>query len=118
MPRSTPGNGSEKPPVEALLEGLNLTTIARDYATLVKAAEEKKVSYTDFLRSLLAAELDARSERKRERMLKRSHLLDAKTLDQFDFSLRPQLNPAVVKELAECRYIEERRNILLLGKPG
>lgn len=118
MRRNEKGAPKDAQGVEALLQDLNLTTIAQGYASLVKAAEERKLSYTDFLRTLLTAERDARFQRKRERMLKRSHLLDAKTLDQFDFSLRPQLNPAAVKELSECRYIEEKRNILLLGKPG
>ena len=39
-------------------------------------------------------------------------------MDGFDFSLRPQLDARVVKELLNCRFVEERRNILCLGKPG
>jgi DNA replication protein DnaC len=39
-------------------------------------------------------------------------------LSQFDFSARPQLTPQVVKELATCRFVEEKRNIILVGRPS
>jgi len=32
--------------------------------------------------------------------------------------VRPQLEPRVVKELLNCRFVEERRNVICIGKPG
>ena len=40
------------------------------------------------------------------------------SLDGFDWSVRPQLSAQVVKELMTCRFVEEHRNIILVGKPS
>ena len=60
----------------------------------------------------------ARHTRRRERSLERSHLGPVEGLDGYDFAARPQLEPRVVKELLNCRFVEEHRNILCVGKPG
>ena len=41
-----------------------------------------------------------------------------KTLAGFDFDFQPQLDRASVAELSTLRFVEERRNVLLLGPPG
>jgi hypothetical protein len=40
------------------------------------------------------------------------------TLDGFDWVARPQLSPLVVKELLTCRFVEEHRNVILVGRPS
>jgi DNA replication protein DnaC len=40
------------------------------------------------------------------------------TLDGFDWAARPQLSPQVVKELLTCRFVEEHRNVILVGRPS
>ena len=60
----------------------------------------------------------ARGERKIERRLRWSRLGAAPNLADFDFSVRPQLSAAVVRELATCRFVEERRNVVLVGRPS
>ncbi len=42
----------------------------------------------------------------------------APNLESFDFSVRPQLSAAAVREVATCRFVEERRNVLLVGRPS
>jgi DNA replication protein DnaC len=41
-----------------------------------------------------------------------------KTFDTFEWGFQPELNVPQVKDLAELRFIEEARPIVLLGKPG
>ena len=67
---------------------------------------------------MLRAEIDARRERRLQRSLHRSRLGAIEGLEGFDFGARPQLEPRVVKELLNCRFVEEKRNVLCLGKPG
>jgi len=113
---------SEPPPptdeIERLAEELNLTTLRAALPDLLAQAEQVSPSYTDFALSLLRTEGNARRERKLARGLKRSRLGSLQGIDGFDFAVRPQLEPRVVKELLNCRFLEERRNIICVGRPG
>ena len=97
---------------------LNLTTLADALPGLLASAETDAQSYTDFALALLRTESAARKDRKLQRSLRRSRLGTVEGLEGFDFSARPQLNPRVVRELLNCRFVEEKRNVLCLGKPG
>lgn len=110
-------------PVEALralLVELNLTTLARELPGLLSRAESSAAppAYSEFLRQALEAEQAARTERKIQRRLRWSKLGPPVNLDGFDWSARPQLTPSAVKELLTCRFIEEKRNLILVGRPS
>lgn len=108
-------------PIESLrkiLLDLKLTTIERELSGLLREAEEKKPSYSEFLRRAAEMERAARWERKIQRRLRRSRLGATMPLDQFKFEMRPQLSPQVVRELATGRFVRERRNLLIVGRPS
>jgi DNA replication protein DnaC len=110
-----------KSPVEELKElaiDLDLTALAAALSEILAHAELEALSFTDFGLALLRAEVIARKNRGLERSLRRSHLGSVEGIDGFQWPLRPQLDARIVKELLNCRYADERRNILLLGKPG
>ncbi len=111
----------ESDPLEKLrllLLQLNLTTIARELPALLARAECSPPSFSEFLRQTLDLEQAARRERKIQRRLRWSRIGATIPLSDFDFAVRPQLSPAVVKELSTCRFIEERRNVILVGRPS
>lgn len=115
MPAKTPD------PLDTLIPLLilfNMTTVARQLSELLAAAEQTRPSYTEFLHRLLEAEENARWERKTRRLVRRAHLGPAFDLDRFDWAIRPDLSPQVVKELLTCRFIDERRNLILVGRPS
>ena len=97
---------------------LNLTTLPQTLPDLLERAQRTSLSYSDFALSLLRTEWQARRERRLTRGLKRSRLGTIDGLDNFDFSVRSQLEPRIVKELLNCRFVEENRNIICVGKPG
>jgi DNA replication protein DnaC len=101
-----------------LARDLDLTALADALPDLLGRAERDTLSYTDFALALLRAEMTARQDRRLQRSLRRSHLGTIEGLDGYDFSIRPQLEARIVKELCTCRFVEERRNVLCLGKPG
>jgi len=105
-------------PVRALLERLNLTTAARRLGELLAQAETAQPSYSAFLRQILEAEDGARWERKLERRRRWSRLGPPVTLEGFDWAARPQLAPQVIKELLTCRFVDEHRNVILVGRPS
>jgi DNA replication protein DnaC len=101
-----------------LANDLDLTTLALAIPEILEKAEKGSPSFTDFALEMLQTEVDARRERRLTRSLKRSKLGHVEGLDGFDFAKRPNLDPRVVKELFNCRFVEEHRNILCLGRPG
>jgi len=113
---------SQDPLVELarLAAALNLTAIRDEIPALLARAQEQAPSYSDFALELLRHESTSRENRRLTRNLKRSALPQhVESLESFDFSLRPQLEARVVKELMNCRWVEEGgRNIICVGRPG
>jgi DNA replication protein DnaC len=112
-------NPSNREPIEAvrwLLVEFNLTTIAQELEDLLRRAQDEAPSYSAFLHQVLEREHAARSERRLRRWVKRSGLKAFVDLEDFDFTARPQLSPQAVKELLGCRFVEEKRNVILVGR--
>lgn len=101
-----------------VLVELSLTTLARELPSLLAHAEQSGPAYSDFLRRALEVEREARAGRKVQRRLRWSRLGAHASLEGFDFTARPQLSPQVVRELLNCRFIEEKRNVILVGRPS
>jgi len=109
-------------PVEELTQlaiDLDLTALASGLREILARAEREGMSFTDFGLAALRAEVLARKNRRLERSLTRSHLGTVEGLDGFDYAIRPQLEPRIVNQLAHSLgFVEEKRNVLCLGKPG
>jgi DNA replication protein DnaC len=73
------------------------------------------MSYVDFLRGLLQDELLAREDNQYRRRLKDAAFPFEKTLDEFDFQLRPELNRQVVVRYLDDRFITQSRSLVLVG---
>jgi len=104
--------------VRTLLERLTLTTAARCLPALLAQAEAQHPAYSEFLSQLLDTEASTRWERKLQRRRRWSKLGPPLSLEGFDWAARPQLSPQVVKELLTCRFIDEHRNVILVGRPS
>jgi DNA replication protein DnaC len=114
-PASDPANE-----IVRLAHALNLTALEDQIPNMLQRAEKDGLSYSDFALELLHFEAQSRNSRRLTRNLKRSGLpAVVEGLDTFDFSVRPQLEPRVVKELLNCRWVEEEgRNIICVGRAG
>lgn len=97
---------------------LDLTALAKAFPELLVDAERQSLSFLDFSLKLLHVESVARRDRSLERNLRRAHLGAVQGLNGFDFSIRPQLDPRVVRGLCSGQFVEERRNVLCVGRPG
>jgi len=120
-PMSKKIDGGSKDPLDELrqmLVELSLTTLAREISSLLAHAEQTALAYSDFLRRAVEIEREARAGRKVQRRLRWSRLGLPVSLEGFDYTARPQLSPQVVRELLNCRFIEEMRNVILVGRPS
>ncbi|GAA0611326.1 hypothetical protein GCM10010394_46420 [Streptomyces crystallinus] len=76
------------------------------------------MGYLDFLDLVLSEELAVRDDRRFRQGLRLSRLPHHKTLDEYDFSFQPDLDPRKVKDLAHLSFVEGKANAALLGPPG
>jgi DNA replication protein DnaC len=76
------------------------------------------MGYLDFLDLVLSEELAVREDRRFRSGLRTSKLPHHKTLDEYDFSFQPDLDPRKIKDLATLSFVEAKANAALLGPPG
>ena len=100
------------------LSYLGLTTAAENLSPELDRALKDKLSTTQVLESLLEGEVIATKARRARGRLRFAHYPVHKTLAGFDFDFQPSLDRKLVAELSTLRWVEERRNVILLGPPG
>lgn len=96
---------------------LRLPTMAGIYEKLAREAQEKNLSYQDYLLALAEQEVIVREENALKRRIKRAKFPYLKTLDSFDFSCC-RIDKQKVIQLAGGNYIDLKENIIFLGEPG
>ena len=100
------------------LKQLRLSGILDSLEARNRQAIEAKLAYTEFLSLLIHDEVARREQKKFDMRLRRAAFRTNKTLDQFDFDRLPNLNRALVHDLATGRYIHERVPVLIVGPCG
>jgi DNA replication protein DnaC len=97
---------------------LKLTVAAEHLSRELDRAIQERLSATQVLESLLAVEVEETRARRQRGRLRFARYPLIKTLAEFDFDFQPTLDRKLVAELSTLRFIEEHRNIVLLGPPG
>jgi DNA replication protein DnaC len=104
--------------LDHLTKQLRIPTISAQYRSLAREAENRNLSYEEFLLALLEAESESREENQRQRRLKQAAFPVQKTLDSYDFSLMPSLNRNRFLTLSKGDFVEKKENIIFLGNSG
>ena len=97
---------------------LGLTAAAEHLSAELDGALAERRSPTQVLERLLEIEVEATKARRLRGRLRFAHYPVHKTLAEFDFDFQPSLDRQQVAELSTLRFVEERRNVILLGPPG
>jgi len=100
------------------LKTLSLSSMARDLEASIRQAKDSGPGYDEFLLDLTTIELQSRTENRLQRRIKEAKYPLMKTLEGFDFAAVPDLDIRLIRELADCEYIREHRNTILLGRSG
>ena len=112
-------NGMEKMNrLLANLQALKMTTAAKELPQLLTRAVRKNLDTLDVLDELLARETAARRERRIERRIRRSHLPDIKTLDDYEWNFPAKIDRHRIQALARLDFVRERLNVIFTGKSG
>jgi DNA replication protein DnaC len=97
---------------------LQLGAAAENLSAELDRGLREKASATQVLERLLEIQVeDTRARRQRGR-LRFARYPVHKTLAEFDLDFQPSLDRAVIAELSTLRFVEEKRNVILLGPPG
>lgn len=89
-----------------------------DYQEILRQVDQN-VSFGDLLLELMKAEALSRQDNQNKRRLKAAGFPYLKTLDEFDLSqLNKTVSPLFIQELATCRFITEKKNVVMMGNPG
>ena len=100
------------------LKQLRLSGILDSLDARNRQAIEAKLAYTEFLAILMGDEVARREQNSFSTRLRRAQFRSTKTLEQFDFERLPQLNRALVHDLATGRYVRECSPVLIVGPSG
>lgn len=104
--------------LEDKLRYLRLSAIQQSLAVRNQYALDNQLSYLEFFELLVEDECARRKSNAYRQSLLKSKLQQNKTLDSYDFTFQPELDKRLIHDLCACRFIEEHKNIIFLGKPG
>lgn len=100
------------------LRQLRLSGLAQTLDVRLQDAAGHQLNHVEFLELILQDELLVRDQRLIGRRVKAAAFRELKPLDEFDWSFNPSLPKKQVFDLATCRFVRERRDVLLIGPPG
>ena len=100
------------------LRKLRLSGLLESLEVRLQEAAGHGLSHVEFLELILQDELAVRSDRQLQRRVKAAQFRELKPLDQFDWAFNPSINKKQVFDLATCRFVREKRDVLWLGPPG
>lgn len=100
------------------LRAFKLSGMGSNLEIRIKQATDENLGYTEFLGMLLEDEIVKRADNRRGRLYKRAKLPFEKGIEDFDFTFQPTIKKQEILELATCRFIEKKTNLLFIGQPG
>lgn len=104
--------------LRATLRQLRLSGLAASLDVRLQEAQASRLSHLEFLELILQDEVAVRDHRKLDRRTKLACFRDLKTLDQFDWDFNTALPRKQLFELATCKFLDDARDVLLMGPPG
>lgn len=105
-------------PIAQRLKRLRLGYMAQHVESHNTDAIKGKVSYLEFLETLVDGELSARENKGLMKRIKRARFPVEKTLEGFDWDFQKSLDVKLVKSLASCDFIERKESVIFVGQPG
>jgi len=104
--------------LQEYLKQLRLSGLAQSLEVRLSEASGNRLDHSEFLELILQDELAVRGSRQIERRVRAASFRETRNLDEFDFSFNPSIKRRQIEELATCRFIREKSDVLLLGPPG
>ena len=94
-------------------------TFTRDHLEeMLQQASEAKMSPFEVLEFFLSKECEQRDANRYRQAMQVAHFPCVRTLEGFDFTKQPSIDPGVIRELEKLEWVECGENVALFGAPG
>jgi len=101
------------------LKRLKLPGMADNLDRRAREAEDAKLGYLEFAALLVQDEVASRESNSFQKRLKSACFAMRMTFESFDFEFNSAVMPApALRDIASCRFIDQRRNLVIAGPPG
>lgn len=104
--------------MQTLLTKLRLSGLGASLEVRLHEAATNSLTHRKFLELILQDEILTRNARLINRRITSAGFRDVRRLEDFDFSFNPKIKKNVIFDLATCRFVREKRDVLFLGPPG
>ena len=104
--------------LQTALKKLRLSGLSQTLEVRLQEASSSRLTHAEFLELALQDELAVRSDRLMQRRIKAAGFRELRTLEDFDWSFNPSIKKRQIYELATCQFIQQSKDVLLLGPPG
>ena len=101
-----------------MLTRLKLTAIRDRLDTLLDEAARRDLSLREALAFLCEAEIARKDQRRIAMALSIAKFPALRTVEDYDFTAQPSVDPKVIRELATSRWVANGDSLLLQGPPG
>lgn len=97
---------------------LRLSETANHLPAIIREAEQKDLSFTQFLLDVVTYEQSRREEKQLEKRFKWATFPFYSTVDEYDLKQQKSLSSKKLNQLKDLTWIEQLYNIIFLGPPG
>ena len=106
-------------PTMEKLKALRLEAFAAAWVDQQKSAASGQLAFDERLGLLVDAEWLARENRRMSRLLKEAKLkLASACIEDIDYPPKRELDKAIVRQLATCRWVQDHQNVIITGMTG
>jgi DNA replication protein DnaC len=100
------------------LRDFKLSGIYNSFQERIDYANDKKLSYIEFLELLMEDEANNRRDNSYKKRYHKAKFPYHKSLEDFDFSFQPSIDKRIINDCATSQFISEKKNIVFIGNPG
>lgn len=106
-------------PIIEKLQAMRLNTFARAWEEQQKRPDEVALSFDERLGLLVEAEWTARENARIARNLREAKLrISGACVEDLDFNPKRELDKSAVRQLAQCRWVADKQNVIVTGMTG
>jgi len=81
-------------------------------------AQKQSLGHLEFLELLCEDEENSRKQNSYNNRYAKSKVPEYKNLETFDFEFQPSIDQRLINDAATCFFIENKKNLIFIGKPG
>lgn len=104
--------------LKSRLRAFKLSGIYNSLEERLSYAQQKSLSYVEFLELLMEDEFNNRGNNSHKKRYAKAKFPAHKTFEDFDMSFQPSIDKKTINDCLTCNFIREKRNIVFIGNPG